>query len=105
MSSDVIQKEIQDISKQLANVYGAEKVIIFGSVVSNPQAANDLDFLIIKSDVPVSGLERMRQVRNMIKKTVAADFFVLTPGELEDRLKLGDPFILQITSSGKTLYG
>ncbi|MBI2326387.1 hypothetical protein HYU91_03300 [Candidatus Collierbacteria bacterium] len=105
MSPLVIQNEILDISRQLTGIYGAEKVILFGSAASNPQVANDLDFLIIKTDVPVSGLDRMRQVRNMIKKTVAADFIILTPGELEDRVRLGDPFILQITNFGKTLYG
>lgn len=105
MSPTVIQKEIQDISRQLTSVYGAEKVILFGSGASNPQIANDLDFLIIKTDVPVSGLERMRQVRNMIKKTVAADFIILTPDELKEGVRSGDPFILQITDSGKVLYG
>ena len=52
-------KEIQNITKQLIEKYGPEKIILFGSAArGNLNQANDLDFLIIKQDVPLYGIDR-----------------------------------------------
>lgn len=105
MTATLIHDETTSVSQQLVKLYKAEKVILFGSAVKNPELANDLDFLILKSDVPSQGLERMRQVRSLITKKLAADFLVLTPLEFEQRKRLNDPFILNIVNNGKVLYG
>lgn len=105
MTASLIHDEMASVSQQLVELYKAEKVILFGSAVENPKSANDLDFLILKSNVPAQGLERMRQVRNLITKKMAADFLILTPSEFEQRKKLNDPFILNIVNNGRVLYG
>lgn len=105
MTANLIHDEAASVSQQLVNLYQAEKVILFGSAVKTPELANDLDFLVLKSDIPSQGLERMRQVRNLITKRFAADFLILTPLEFEQRKKLNDPFILNIINNGKVLYG
>lgn len=105
MNTSLIRNETASVSQQLVKLYKAEKIILFGSAVKNPELANDLDFLILKSNVPNQGLERMRQVRNLITKKLAADFLVLTPLEFEQRKSLNDPFILNIINNGRVLYG
>jgi len=63
------------------------------------------DFLIIKDDVPHYGLQRMRQLDDLIDRNMAADMIVYRPEELDDRLALGDPFVKAIVKEGRTLYG
>jgi len=101
-----IEKEIQSITKQLIENYGPEKIILFGSAARGDRdQANDLDFLIIKQDVPLYGIDRMRELDELIDRNVAADMLVYRPDEFEDRVRLGDPFIKAILREGRVLYG
>ena len=100
------EKEIQSITTQLIEKYGPEKIILFGSVARAEYAqANDLDFLIIKQDVPFYGIDRMRELDELIERNIAADMLVYRPDEFEDRVRLGDPFIKTILKEGRVLYG
>ena len=99
-------KEIQNITKQLIEKYGPEKIILFGSAARGDlNQANDLDFLIIKQDVPLYGIDRMRELDELIDRNVAVDMLVYRPDEFEDRVRLGDPFINAILREGRVLYG
>lgn len=99
-------KEIQNITKQLIEKYGPEKIILFGSAARGDlNQANDLDFLIIKQDVPLYGIDRMRELDELIDRNVAVDMLVYRPDEFEDRVRLGDPFIKAILREGRVLYG
>ena len=100
------EKEIQNITKQLIEKYGPEKIILFGSAARGDlNQANDLDFLIIKQDVPLYGIDRMRELDELIDRNVAVDMLVYRPDEFEDRVRLGDPFIKAILREGRVLYG
>ena len=88
------EKEIQSITTQLIEKYGPEKIILFGSAARGEyDQANDLDFLIVKDDVPLYSIDRMRELDELIDRNVAADMLVYRPDEFEDRVHLGDPFI------------
>lgn len=101
-----LQREIKEITRQIVEKYLPEKVILFGSTAQGQFTKDsDLDFIIIKKDVPTLGIERMRQVRRFVQKNVAADFLVYKPAEFEEREKLGDPFIRSILREGVILYG
>ena len=63
-----------------------------------------MTFLLLKSDVPKLGVDRIRQLDALIKYRLATDFIVYKPQELERRLKLGDPFVKNILKEGKVLY-
>jgi predicted nucleotidyltransferase len=100
------EKEIQSITKQLIEKYGPEKIILFGSAARGDYgSANDLDFLIIKQDVPLYGIDRMRELDELIDRNVAADMIVYRPDEFDERVRLGDPFIKAIIREGRVLYG
>ena len=106
MEKENIIQEIEKIVKQLISKYGPEKIILFGSAARGEyDKANDLDFLILKEDVPARGLDRMRQLDDLIERNMAADMLVYRPEEFETRIKLGDPFIKQILAEGRVLYG
>ena len=105
ISKNQIDKEIQNIVKQLIRLYKPEKVILFGSLAKDEiKQGTDIDLFIIKSDVPELGVDRIRQLDALIKYRLATDFIVYRPEELEQRLKLGDPFVKNILEEGKVLY-
>jgi len=101
-----IMREIESIVQQLIHKYRPSRIILFGSAARGEyDNLNDLDFLILKEDVPSRGLDRMRELDDLIDRKMAADMLVYRPDEFEHRLKLGDPFIKTILSEGQVLYG
>ncbi len=105
ISKDQFDKEIQNIVNQLVRLYKPEKIILFGSLAKDQiKQGTDIDLFIIKSDVPELGVDRIRQLDALIKYRLATDFIVYKPQELEQRLKLGDPFVKTILKEGKMLY-
>ena len=101
-----IEKQVEDIKKQIIERYKPEKIIIFGSYArGNFDKDSNVDFLIIKKDTPECGVERIREVSKLIKRNIAVDFLVYSPYEIEERIKLGDPFIKGILKEGKVIYG
>ena len=106
MDSNTITNEIKNIVNQLIHKYRPAKIILFGSAARGEFAkANDLDFLIIKQDVPIHGLDRIRELDELIDRNIAADMLVYRPDEFKERRRLGDPFIRLILKEGKVLYG
>jgi len=105
ISKDQFDKEIQNIVNQLVRLYKPEKIILFGSLAKDQiKQGTDIDLFIIKNDVPKLGVDRIRQLDALIKYKLATDFIVYKPQELEQRLKLGDPFVKTILKEGKVLY-
>jgi len=101
-----INRKVQDIVEQLVRKYRPQKIILFGSAARGEyDMVNDLDFLIIKEDVPHRGLDRLRELEQIIEKDIATDMIVYRPEEFEQRLRLGDPFIKAILEEGQVLYG
>ena len=106
MDESGIVKEIETIVEQLIRKYAPSKIILFGSAARGEyDKVNDLDFLILKQDVPSRGLDRMRELDDLIDRNMAVDMLVYRPDEFEHRIKLGDPFIKRILSEGRVLYG
>jgi predicted nucleotidyltransferase len=53
ISKDRFDQEIQNIVERLIRVYKPEKIILFGSLVRGKmKEGTDIDFFIIKKDVP-----------------------------------------------------
>lgn len=106
MDQSKIHREIESIVQQLIHKYRPLKIILFGSAARGEyDKVNDLDFLILKRDVPSWGLDRMRELDDLIDRKMAVDMLVYRPDEFEHRVKLGDPFIKTILSEGQVLYG
>lgn len=86
--------------------YKPEKIILFGSHAwGKPTKDSDIDLLIVKKTkeniyrrIPTA-LSYLNDINN-----IAFDVLVMTPKEVENRLKLGDFFIRDIIKKGKFLY-
>jgi len=107
MDKKRIQIQMEKIVEQLVKKYRPEKIILFGSAAKeDSKNINDIDFLIIKNDVPPLGIDRIGELDRIIDRDeIAVDMIVLQPKEIEERLTLGDPFIKSIIEEGKVLYG
>ena len=101
-----ILSEIDDIKNQLVAKYKPEKIILFGSAAwGKSDDVNDLDFFIVKEDVPHFGGDRITELYRLMNTHMAVDYIVYKPAEVAERLSLGDPFIKKIIAEGKLLYG
>jgi len=106
MQEKEIRSEIRNIVDQIVEKYKPLKIILFGSAARGEyDKVNDLDFLIIKEDVPLLGIARMRELDELIDRNIAADMLVYRPHEFEERVRLDDPFIKTILREGRVLYG
>lgn len=105
ISKERFNKEIQNIVKRIIKIYKPEKIILFGSLAKgNLNEGTDIDLFIIKEDIPEIGVDRIRQLERLIKYKLATDFIIYKSKEVEQRLKLGDPFVTSIVKEGKVLY-
>ena len=101
-----VTTEINKITKQIIDKYRPEKIILFGSAARGKFGPDsDADFLIIKRDTPLYGVDRIRELSRMIDRNIPVDLLVYRPEEVEQRLKIGDPFLKAILKEGKVLYG
>ena len=84
--------------------YGAEKVILFGSFARGDyNAGSDVDLLIVKdTDQPFT--ERSADVWRMCPSALTIEPLVYTPGEFEQMVREGNPFILQVMREGIVIY-
>jgi predicted nucleotidyltransferase len=99
-----LEKEVKNIVKQLAQLYHPEKVILFGSLLTDKTEPTDIDLFIVKKNPPRIGVDRIRELDRLIKYRFATDFIVYTPEEIEDRMNMGDPFVKAILENGSILY-
>lgn len=84
-----------------------ERVVLYGSFAyGNPRDDSDLDLLIV-AEMQEGFFTRQAKVRRSIAGLhpfVPLDIVVLTPKELEQRLRDGDLFILEVLTKGRLLY-
>lgn len=107
----VTEKKLEEILNAIITTlsihYQPDKVILFGSYAyGRPHPDSDLDLLIVKesSERP---LDRRMAVRQLLRQTnfqIPLTLIVLTPTEVDKRVKMGDQFLHEILSKGKVLY-
>jgi len=98
---------IRAVVDRLVAGYAPAKVILFGShAAGRPDPDSDIDLLVIK-ETSRRFLDRLDEVRRLTAGAhphVPLDAIVLTPAEVEDRLRSGDQFIAGIIGNGELLY-
>jgi predicted nucleotidyltransferase len=98
-------KTIRAIAKHIAEKFGPEEIILFGShAYGKPTAWSDVDLLVVM-DTPNGEMESILEVSRSLPRTVfRVDIIVRSRETLERRKKLGDWFLREITAKGKVLY-
>ena len=87
MESQELIDEINNIVEQIIQRYKPLKIILFGSAGRREyDKVNDLDFLVLKEDVPSYGLDRMRELDALIERSVATICLYIVPMNLRNVL-------------------
>ncbi|MCH8024598.1 MAG: nucleotidyltransferase domain-containing protein [Candidatus Marinimicrobia bacterium] len=98
---------IESIRERLLAEYDPLKVILFGSYAyGHPDRDSDIDLLIIK-ETNQRFIDRWVEVHRLLTglhRHLPVETLVLTPAELDERLRIGDQFIMNIMERGKVLY-
>lgn len=102
MKKHSLKEEIGKITKRLIQFYKPQKIVIFGSSATGKKTG-DIDMLIVKK-TKESFFNRMYKVKCIANADKQFDPIVLTPHEVQQRLKMGDFFIRDILTKGKLLY-
>ena len=107
MNNLYLTEEVKSITDQLISKYHPETIIFFGSAAHGrfDEEKSDLDFLIIKKNVPYLGRQRIYELDKLIEYHIASDFIVYTPDEIKKLYALNDPFIHSILQECTVLYG
>ena len=98
---------IQSILQKLIAEYTPEKVILFGShAYGAPGPDSDIDLLIIKetSERFIDRWVTVQRILTGTHRSLPVETLVLTPQEIENRLAIGDQFIVEILEKGKVLF-
>jgi len=98
---------ISRILEKLIAEYAPRKVILFGSYAhGNPGPDSDIDLLIIK-ETSERFIDRWVTVQGILTgahRSIPVETLVLTPQEVENRIYIGDQFIIEIWEKGEVLY-
>lgn len=102
-----IEQALNEIVRRLVADYQPEKIILFGSYAyGEPDEDSDLDMLIVK-DTPDCLIDRIFIVHRLVTnayRNIGFEPLVLTPGEIERRVQIGDQFVAEILEKGEILY-
>ncbi len=97
----------QKIVDRLVAEYAPEKIILYGSYAyGEPDEDSDIDLLIVKK-TDERFIDRMVSVRLLVSGLhphIPFEPLVLTPEELDRRLRVGDQFYDEIVRRGEVLY-
>jgi len=102
-----IEQTLNEIVRRLVADYQPEKIILFGSYAyGEPDADSDLDVLIVK-ETPDRLIDRIFMVHRLVTdayRNIGFEPLVLTPEEIEQRIRIGDQFVAEILEKGEVLY-
>ncbi|MBU2572572.1 MAG: nucleotidyltransferase domain-containing protein [Elusimicrobia bacterium] len=100
----VSMREIRTFSRQIAEAYKPQRIILFGSYANGkPGPDSDVDLLVI-----LPGREKDANkavdIRLKLHPTFPLDLLVRTPLSVRRRIAMGDCFMKEILTKGKLLY-
>lgn len=105
--SKEIELVIKRVLQKLITEYSPERIILFGSYAwGDPGPDSDIDLLIIK-ETSERFIDRWAKVQHILTGTHRGhpvETIMLTPGEVEKRIAVGDQFIGEILDKGESLY-
>ena len=105
--SETNQAVINTLKQKLLADYAPLKVILFGSYAhGRPDPDSDIDLLIIK-ETNQGFIDRWVEVQGLLTglhRHLPVETLVLTPSELDERIQIGDQFIMDIIERCKVLY-
>ena len=100
-----IPKEaIHNLVDQIVDGFHPQKIVLFGSYASGtPTPESDVDLLVVMP-TELSELAQSAVICRQLDYHFGLDLMVITPENLEQRIKLGDSFLKDIHQRGMILY-
>lgn len=100
---DVPKSAIRRFARQVAERFGPDKIILFGShAYGTPHADSDVDILVV---MPCRNeLDQAVKIGLAIERPFSLDLIVRKPRDLQRRLEDGDLFHTHIVTHGKVMY-
>lgn len=98
------EQYIQQLCQRIADRYRPERIILFGShAYGQPTVESDVDLLVVM-EYEGSPLQQAIKISRELGLVTPLDLLVRTPAQVEERLRLEDPFMREIVQCGKVLY-
>lgn len=100
----VSKQDIQSLSDQIAQLFPAEKIILFGShAYGHPRQDSDVDLCVL---LPFNGntFRKSLEILNLIEPKFSVDLIVRNPKDARRRLQQGDSLMREVFDRGKVLY-
>ena len=98
-------QEIARLTAKIVDAEHPEKIILFGSYARGTATeASDVDLLVISRSAVTRREREVHLTRQLFGSGVPYDLLVLTPEEIEERLRRNGPFIREILSTGRVIY-
>lgn len=98
-------KSLKDITDRLIEYYQPDRIILFGSRLTQiTSQESDVDLLIIK-DTEKSAIDRRIEVEKILfDREIPLDLIIYTPREMLYLFSIGSPFIEEVLEKGRLLY-
>lgn len=103
-----LEEILKAVVQRIKSAYQPEKIILYGSYAyGNPDEGSDIDLLVIKDtdERPIDRRVTVRRLISDLRHGYPFSSIVITPGEINKRLEIGDQFFQEILSKGRVLYG
>ena len=94
---------LRRIAQRLRDALDAERVVVFGSVARGEATIHsDIDLLVIAptTESPYWRMARAREVARDLSIGLPISPIVVTPAEIEQRLRRGDAFLAEVLEHG-----
>lgn len=107
VKNEMVKKIISQMVDKIITSYHPLKVILFGSYAyGEPDGDSDIDLFIIKEtdERPIDRRVNVRKIAFVSDRYIPFEPIVVTPEELDERIKIGDQFIEEILTKGEVLY-
>ena len=100
----VSMDKISHFGQQIGQTFHPEKVLLFGSFTRDAETEDsDVDLLVVMNFTGKAHRIATR-IRSRLRPDFPLDLLVRTPGQIRQRLDMGDCFIKEITQKGTVLY-
>src|SRR5689334_16442599 len=89
-------RAIQSVVKQITVKFDPERVILFGSYAyGKPKPLSDVDLLVVLKTNARALAKQVEIARALSPHPFGMDILVRTPEQLEQRIRLGDTFLME----------
>jgi predicted nucleotidyltransferase len=100
----ISDRQIEALSKQIAEKFSPEKIILFGSYAYGvPHDNSDVDLLIVMEFTGRKLAKRM-EIWRQVQPEFVTDLIIRTPNEMIWRYNQFDPLVRNAVNFGKVLY-